>query len=339
MTGKMKLKSTIKKGLRKTFIYMLLIYLIFSITFYYSLKNSQEIDNTKFINFLLKGGNSHLIGDYKLVNLVNASTNFLFNIDLKHPTSIFTGTLLIYGDKEKVLELNHHDDYSDLEELKKISSYIEDPNPVDVENPLIYIYNSHQLENFSTQGLDIYGITPNVLMASYLLREKLNKRGISTIVEDANLTEFLSLNGWDHSGSYNASRIFLLDKKNKYSSLKYFIDLHRDSISKSVSTVTINNKNYAKVLFVLGLEHKNYQENLKTMEEINNLFNKYYPGLSRGIYKKEGSGVNGIYNQDISPNVILIEVGGVENSIDEVLNTTEAISNILYYYIKGDTNE
>ena len=73
-------------------------------------------------------------------------------------------------------------------------------------------------------------------------------------------------------------------------------------------------------------------------EDLNNLFNKYYKGLYRGIYKKEGPGVDGIYNQDISPNSILIEVGGVDNNIDEVLNTTEAISNILYYYIKGDNN-
>lgn len=74
------------------------------------------------------------------------------------------------------------------------------------------------------------------------------------------------------------------------------------------------------------------------MEGINNLFNKYYPGLSRGIYKKQGAGVNGVYNQDISSNTILIEIGGVDNNIDEVLNTTEAVANVLYYYIKGENN-
>ena len=57
--------------------------------------------------------------------------------------------------------------------------------------------------------------------------------------------------------------------------------------------------------------------------------------IANSIYKKEGPGVDGIYNQDISSNSILIELGGVDNNIDEVLNTTEAISNILYYYIKG----
>ena len=52
--------------------------------------------------------------------------------------------------------------------------------------------------------------------------------------------------------------------------------------------------------------------------------------------KKTGINVNGIYNQDINNNCILIEVGGVENTIEEVYNTMDAISNILYKYIKGD---
>lgn len=333
MHGKMKLKKPIKKRIKKTFIYIVIIYLIFSITFYYSLKNSSAINNTEFINFLLKGGNSHLIGDYKLVNIVNKSTKFLFNIDLTSPTSILD-TSIVSSNKE----YEHNDDYSNLEDLKKVSSYMSDPNPVDINNPIIYIYNSHQLENYNSSNLDIYGITPNVLMTSYLLKEKLNSKGISTIVEDTNLTEFLSLNNWDHSGSYKASRIFILDKKNKYSTLKYFIDIHRDSVSKNITTININGKDYARILFVVGLEHDNYKDNIKISEDLNNLFNKYYKGLSRGIYKKEGPGVDGIYNQDISPNSILIEVGGVDNNIDEVLNTTEAISNILYYYIKGENN-
>ena len=88
MIKKMKLKDTTKKKIRKSFIYIIFVYMFFSITFYFSLKNSSEINNTKFINFLLKGGNSHLIGDYKLIDIVNTSTKFLFNIDIKNPTSI-----------------------------------------------------------------------------------------------------------------------------------------------------------------------------------------------------------------------------------------------------------
>ena len=332
----MKLKGPSKKNVIKSFVYIIIIYLVFSITFYYSLRNSNNINNTKFINFLLEGGNSHLLEDYKLVDIVNSSTKYLFSIDFKNPSTILNTSIL--GGNITSIELEHNDDYSDLEELKKISSYIEDPNPVDVNNPIVYIYNSHQLENYNSSNLDIYGITPNVLMASYLLKEKLNSKGISTIVEDANLTEFLAINGWNHASSYKASRIFILDKKNKYDSLKYFIDIHRDSVGRSSTTTNIGGKDYAKVLFVVGLEHNNYKDNLKTAEDINYLVNKYYPKLSKGILKKEGIGVDGIYNQDISPNSMLIEVGGVDNNIDEVLNTVEALSNVIFYYIKGENN-
>ena len=339
MNKRMKLKNTSKKIIKKSFIYIILVYLIFAITFYYSLKNNDGMNNIKFIKFLLNGGNSQMISDYKVVDIVNSSIKFLLNIDITKPTTILDAGILKYGNNEKILELSHNDDYSNLEELKKISSYIEDPYPTDINNPIIYIYNSHQLENYDSSNLDIYGITPNVLMASYLLKEKLNSKGISTIVEDTNLSEFLRLNNWDFASSYKASRIFILDKKNKYTSLKYYIDIHRDSVSRGITTINIDGKSYAKVLFVIGLEHESYAKNLALAEEIDSLINKEYPGLSRGIYKKEGQGVDGIYNQDISPNIMLIEVGGVDNNIDEVLNTTEALANILFKYITGDKNE
>ena len=76
----------------------------------------------------------------------------------------------------------------------------------------------------------------------------------------------------------------------------------------------------------------------KLMEKINNEINKKYPTLSRGIYKKQGPGVNGVYNQDFSSNCILIEFGGQYNTIDEVYNTVEVLSKILANYM-GEDNE
>ena len=63
---------------------------------------------------------------------------------------------------------------------------------------------------------------------------------------------------------------------------------------------------------------------------------KNYQGLSRGKIKKTGITANGIYNQDISPNCILLEVGGVDNNIEEVNNTMLALSHILTIHIKGE---
>ena len=330
----MKLKNKTNKKQRIKFLFIIIfIYFIFSYTFYNSFKNNKDISNEQFILFLLNNGNSNFTYEYKFPNLVNKTMSYLLKIDFTNPETLFNENIIGYTN-----ETNEEKEYSNLEQLKDISYYIEDPNKVDIDNPVVYIYNSHQLENYNNSNLEIYGITPNVLMASYLLKEKLNEKGISTIVEDTNLTEFLELNNWNHSNSYKASRIFMLDKKNTYSSLKYYIDIHRDSINKKLSTITINNKQYARILFVVGLEHKNYQKNLNLANEINSLFDKHYKGLSRGVLKKEGANVNGIYNQDISENTMLIEVGGVDNNIDEVLNTINAISDILSIYI-GEHNE
>ena len=327
--ARMKLKKIPRKTKFKFTFLLIIIYLVFAYTFYYSFKNISNNSNEEFINFLLNNGNAAIGKNEKIPKAINKTINYILNIDLTKPSSLFNENIIGYSEEEKV-------DNSELDRLKQVSYYMTDPNKKEVKEPFIYIYNSHQLENYNNANLEIYGITPNVLMASYLLKEKLNDLGLPSIVEDTNITEFLSLNNWNYASSYKASRIFMLDKQNTYPSIKYFIDIHRDSVGKNLTTTKINNKSYARILFVVGLEHKNYNKNLDLANNINSLFEKYYPGLSRGVYKKEGPNVNGIYNQDISPNVMLIEVGGVDNNIEEVMNTINAISDVLKKYI-GDS--
>ena len=126
--------------------------------------------------------------------------------------------------------------------------------------------------------------------------------------------------------------IILKGIENKDISL--LIDLHRDSIKRKYTTVTINNKKYARILFVVGLKNKGYQNNLKVMEKLNEISNNMYPKLSRGIMKKSGKGVNGVYNQDLNKNIILIELGSIENNMEEILNTSIALSNIIEKYLE-----
>lgn len=341
---KMNLKTPKSKKKKFTKIkiafYLTIVYLAFSYTFYYSIKWNKNVSNEEFINILVSTGNANILSKYKTTNIVNSTMKFIFNIDFTKPVSILNSSILRYGKQEKqktkTISLEYNDDYSNMEELKEISDYIEDPNPTDSNQPIIYLYNSHQLENYSNQNLDIYGITPNVLMASYVLREKLNEMGLQTIVEEANMSEVLSKNGWNYAYSYQASRQLMEAKKTSYPSLKYFIDIHRDSVGKNYTTASIQNTNYAKILFVVGQDHTNWEANYNLAVQLNNLMDTHYPGLSRGIMKKQGANVNGIYNQDLNPNCMLIEVGGVDNTIEEVYNTMNAIADILKKYIKGD---
>lgn len=52
--------------------------------------------------------------------------------------------------------------------------------------------------------------------------------------------------------------------------------------------------------------------------------------------RKEGVGVNGVYNQDFSNRTILIEIGGYENTPSEVLNSTLAFAECFLEVIKTD---
>lgn len=313
-----------------------IIYLSFDTTYSYLLDRKTHLENKTYLKLLLSNTNQHFISDYQPKKFISEMISFLTNIDLSKPASLLSVNVT-NADETKPVLLNSGadtDDYN-LGNQEKITEYVKDPNPVIVTKPRIYIYNSHQLENYSNKNLEIYNITPNVMMASYMLKEKLNDLGIGTIVNESNLAEFIRANNWTHADSYKASRIFVLDAKAKYDTLEYYIDIHRDAIKKEEGTIKIGNKTYAKTLFVVGLENPGYEKNLELANNLHNRINKAFPGLSRGVMKKQGAGVDGVYNQDISNKSMLIEIGGYDNSIEEVMSTTEALSKIMYEYIEG----
>ncbi len=280
-----------------------------------------DITNKDYIKLLINDSNHHILKSSD--NLVEKLGYKLLKHEIVSPLNMLENT---YN-----YNISSASDFTFKEENDE---YIKDPNPVKMDNPRVYIYNTHQLEGYDKVKKEQHNVKPNVMMASYMLREKLNKKDVNTIVETGDITTLLNSNGWDYSNSYKASRYFVEDTLKKYPSLDLIIDLHRDAISKKSSTVTINNKNYAKVLFVVGLEHKNYKSNLELANKLNNLIKEKYPSLTRGVLKKQGKYVNGIYNQDLSKNVILIECGGYKNTIDEVNNTLDIISEIIKVYLE-----
>ena len=51
------------------------------------------------------------------------------------------------------------------------------------KKPIVYLYNTHQLEEYSSDYLEVYNIKPTVLLASLILKDYLSKMGIDCIVE------------------------------------------------------------------------------------------------------------------------------------------------------------
>lgn len=225
-----------------------------------------------------------------------------------------------YKDSVNLLNINLRNKVSTSEPVEKPVIKINS------NEPLIYLYNSHQTEEYETSTVLDYAIKPTVMIGNYILKEVFSSNNYQTYVEEKSIKDILNQNNWKYSYSYAASRKLLEERKSEFPSLKYFIDIHRDSLEKNRTTTEINGKPYAKLIFLIGLENPNYQANLEFSTKINNLLNERYPNLSKGIYKKGGAGVNGVYNQDFSPYTILVEMGGYQNTPIEVLNSSLAFA-------------
>lgn len=173
----------------------------------------------------------------------------------------------------------------------------------------------------------------NVVYVGSMLTKQLEKMGVGVNHDKTNVVAALHEEGLDWNDSYQFSRDTVKEVMGDNDSLQYFIDIHRDAQRKDVTTAKIDGKGYAKVFFTIGVAHENYEENLQFAEDLNNKIEENYPGISRGIYKKDKSQGNGIYNQDLSDRSILIEVGGVDNTDEELKNTTDALAEVLGDYI------
>ena len=323
-----------KKIKLKTKVKSVLLIVIFSLSFIYTIKYLDKVNLGIDNDIFLKS----LIDDSSNINTKHSKRNgiikYIANLNLFNPSSIINSNYKYLVNSSENVDKDEGE--KEGERIEKTSNYIKNPNPNEViKDPIVYIYNTHQKEGYRSSNSEAYNITPNVMMASYVLKERLKNLGISAIVEEQDVSEILRINNWNYASSYKVTRMLMNQAKKDQPTLKFFVDLHRDSISRNKTTLEYKGKKYARILFIIGLENKNYEKNLKVTDAIHNALNKEIDGLSKGIYKKQGKYVNGVYNQDFNPNTILVELGGEENTIEEAVNTIEILSRVLSNYIGG----
>lgn len=262
--------------------------------------------------------------------------NVLFKRVIKKSDGINVNELLAFGSNNLIGNISFLDiinfNLSAPDNLIKMAFEKNKEKPVvSSSKPVVYIYNTHQSEEYARGSLAYYNITPTVYMAANILKKELDGYGISSIVEDSSIKEILNDNGWKYNQSYYASKLCLENAKKRYDSLNYFIDVHRDSVSK---VVEINDVKYARMMFVVGMNHDGYEENSKLVVSLNNYLNEHYDGLMRDIlYSPKNK-----YNQNFHHNTLLVEIGGPDNTIDEVYNSVLALSEAFYYVIGDKVN-
>lgn len=196
-------------------------------------------------------------------------------------------------------------DIDKQEEIKDI--------PTNNEKKSIYIYSTHQKEKYLDEK--------SVVDGSYYLAELLKEKGYEVIVEDRNLSKELSDRNLSYDQSYLISRGAINDAIIEHKGFDLMIDFHRDSVPRNSSYIKDDTKAYAKLMIVLGGLSSHFNQIHLNAKTLYDKTNQIQHGIMKNILVREA-----YYNQDISENMLLIEVGSDQNYYEEVKNSIEVLA-------------
>lgn len=203
-------------------------------------------------------------------------------------------------------------------------------NPNQTQNPFkVLLLFTHSQESYqpmvkaASGKAAVYDEKTNIYNLKDTISKHFSMNGIQTDVLDVDVMKELKLKGKTFPYAYSFVRPYLA-KRLQEQSYDLVIDLHRDSAKKDATTLTHNNESYARIAIVIGAEHKNYRWNTAYAESLSAAMNEIVPKISRGVISKSGDNVDGRYNQDLTKEMILIELGGIDNT-EEELNRTIAV--------------
>ncbi len=134
--------------------------------------------------------------------------------------------------------------------------------------------------------------------------------------------------------SYANSRNTASDLLTRYPKARLLIDLHRDSgPAKTATTLSIDGEATAKLLLVVGsdatMNHPNWRRNWETAKAVGAAIDSVDDGILRAVRVQKGR-----YNQHLTKNAILLEVGTELNTLDEAYRGVEVFAEAVFAYLK-----
>jgi len=136
-------------------------------------------------------------------------------------------------------------------------------------------------------------------------------------------------------GAYARSGEKIAALQQQYPSAKILLDVHRDATPREMTVFqdAVSGETGARIMFVVGsdrhLAHPHHSLNLQFAEELSDIMEEEFPGLFLRILRKDYR-----YNQHLSPGALLLEVGGVENTMDEALKSARMMARVIALALK-----
>jgi len=188
---------------------------------------------------------------------------------------------------------------------------------------LIAMYVTHSDESYvpsdGTQSIEGQG---GIYDVARKFRDALQEKGIDVILDESTHLPH-------DSGAYRRSR--RTAERLLQNRPDAIIDIHRDGIPDPQEyTTQINGENASQVRLLVGRSNQNSEVNRAFAKQIKAVADKKYPGLIKDIFIGKGN-----YNQDLSPNAILLEFGTHTISKERVLNSTDVMADVVSTTIYG----
>lgn len=189
--------------------------------------------------------------------------------------------------------------------------------------PEVLIYHTHSSEQYLPKTKDCDDEAYSVIGVGNELEKELENYGIS-VIHDKTMHALKSYNDSYYRSGETVDKYI----KQYGQNFKFIIDLHRDATPDNKSVVTtLNGEKVAKIVFVNTKNSQYFEQNNKMVNEMREISNKLFPGLLKGV-TTYNRGRNA-FNQNKSPNSILIEVGSQQNTIQEAKGSAKYIARIL----------
>lgn len=210
---------------------------------------------------------------------------------------------------------------------------------VQINNKNIMIFHTHTCESYTATEKFNYTQTGtyrttdlnyNVARVGTELTNQLKSYNYN-VVHDTTYHDYPAYNG-SYERSLSTVKNLLLTNENT----DVIFDIHRDAIAdySYAPTVKIGEEYAAQLMFVIGtdgggLEHPNWQQNLKFAVKVQEKANELYPGLFKPIVLR-----NSRYNQHLSKAASIIEVGATGNTMEQCLASMKYLAKVISEVMK-----
>ena len=193
--------------------------------------------------------------------------------------------------------------------------------------PQVLIIHTHGTESYTMPAGEEYEPTDsfrtldtrcNMIRVGDEMAQALTDAGVS-VVHDRTLYDYPS-----YSGAYDRSLASIRRYLEKYPSISFVLDVHRDAVEdgngNQYKLLCGEEKSAAQMEFVIGsngggLSHDSWRENLKLACAVQETLYARFPTLMRPITVR-----NSRYNQHMTAGSLLVEVGTAGNSLEEAIN-------------------